>query len=732
MRSILSLTLGLLSVSTSSIAMAAQERQAPPAEEMQESSGLKDIVVTATRREARLQDVPVSVTAITAETLGGAGVSQVRDLGQVAPGFISGRNVGANQPTIRGVGSSGISPGDESNVATYIDGVYQADPFSTFIELVEVERVEVLRGPQGTTFGRNATGGLVNVITPDPSFDMRGRFAGEYGRSRLNANAFDIRGYVTGGLTNTVAADLAVLYRSNDGYIKDLVRGGTLGDQKVFDIRSKLLWQPSDTSKIVLTGEYIEQKSTANALQPYNNTNTRGFSFPGVILPTGPWQASTNIPPRLNFHHTQVALKTQFNFTGFDLETTGAYINSVTDYTTDSDSSNIFLGQIPIYGTSEALSQEVRLVSTSHGPFQWTVGAYGFHLKSATSAQIITSNGIVGGPVATLDLQPRVGATSFAGFGEGTYEVVPSLFVTAGVRYTTERKTFRQTVNGTRINFNPDPTTPPDYLASRRFNKTTYRGIVRYKFADNANIYASYSTGFKSGVYNGSSTLPDPVNPEEIESWEAGLKAEPFRWLRTNLSVFRYDYTDLQVQSRSPLATGNYILQNAAEAKITGGELELTASPLRGLQLNAAVAYNDGKYRNFPLAQTFVPLATGGNAAVTADVAGKRLIRSPKYTFSVGASWEHEYSAGTASLNANLFHSTRVYYDFANTFSQDPFTRVNARASWSPSGSDWTFSLWSTNLTNAKIVQQIRIGLASADQVYEPPRQVGVGVELKF
>ncbi|UZW55358.1 TonB-dependent receptor [Sphingobium sp. JS3065] len=669
MRAVLSLTLGLLSVSTSSIAMAAQEQEAPPGEK-EGSSGLEEIVVTATRREAKLQDVPVSVTAVTAETLGGAGVSQVRDLGQVAPGFISGRNVGANQPTIRGVGSSGVSPGDESNVATYVDGVYQADPFSTFIELVEIDRVEVLRGPQGTTFGRNATGGLVNVITPDPSFEMRGRIAGEYGRSRLKSNLFDVRGYITGGLTDAVAADLAVLYRSNDGYIKDLVRGGTLGDQKVFDVRSKLLWQPSDSAKLVLTGEYVEQKSTSNALQPYNNTNTRGLSYPGVILPTGPWQASTNIPPRLDFHSLKFALKTELNFDGFNVETTGAYQDSVTDYTTDSDSSNIFLGQIPIYGTAKNFSQEVRALSTSSGRFQWTAGVYAFYLKAGTSAQIITSNGLPGGPVSTLDLQPRITSRSFAGFAEGTYEIVPSLFVTVGARYTTEKKTFKQTVNGTTLAFGK---------TSRTFDKPTYRGIVRYQFAENANIYASYSTGFKSGVYNGSSTSPDPVNPEEIRSWEAGLKVEPLDWLRTNLSVFRYDYTDLQVQSRSPLANGNYILQNAGEARISGGEFELTASPLRGLQLNAAVSYNDGKYKNFPLAQTFVPLATGGNAAVTADVAGKRLIRSPEYTFSVGGAWKHEYSAGTARVNANLFHSARVYYDFANRFSQQPFTRVNGR-----------------------------------------------------
>src|SRR6476620_8479682 len=196
----------------------------------QQAGGLEDIVVTATRREERLQDVPVTVTAITAQSLAVADVATVRDLTQVIPGFVGSRNAGVFQPVIRGVGSTGISTGDEPNVATYIDGVYQPETGANWIDLVEVERVEVLRGPQGTVFGRNATGGLINIITPDPSFDTRGRVSARYGRLRNDAGQADVRAYVTGGLNETVAADFAGLYRNTDGYIVDLFRGGHVGD----------------------------------------------------------------------------------------------------------------------------------------------------------------------------------------------------------------------------------------------------------------------------------------------------------------------------------------------------------------------------------------------------------------------------------------------------------------------------------------------------------------------
>lgn len=272
-----------------------QARNTEQAAEAQAREADGMIIVNATRREENLQTVPVAVTAVSPQALTTSGVEQVRSLNQIVPGFNGGRNQMVMQPSIRGVGSSGTSVGDESNVAVYVDGVYQGDPYSTQIDLVEVSRVEVLRGPQGTVFGRNATGGLVNVVTPDPQFTPRARLKGSWGRMREDANNFDIRAYATGGVTDTIAADVAVLYRSQGGYVTDLLNGGAVGDTEIASIRSKLLFQPSEDAEFVLTVGYVDtHDETAATAQPFEG-NTLGANFAGVILPDEPWEIS-NFP----------------------------------------------------------------------------------------------------------------------------------------------------------------------------------------------------------------------------------------------------------------------------------------------------------------------------------------------------------------------------------------------------------------------------------------------------
>lgn len=711
-------------LSGSAMPAMAQDQAAEPLDSQQAERsdppvGLEEIVVTATRREQRLQDIPVTVTAITQDLAKSAGLVELRDMSLVVPAFSGGRNNGVSQPVIRGVGSSGVSVGDESNVATYIDGVYQADPYSTFLELVEVERVEVLRGPQGTVFGRNATGGLINIITPDPSFTLRGKLSARLGRTRNDANEYDLRAYVTGGLTQTLAADFAGSLRKNDGYITDLVRGGTLGEARVLDIRSKLLFQPSSRAKIILTGEYADQKSSINSVQPYEN-RTAGRSFPGAILPDEPWEASLTERPLLNYERYNLSLRTQFELGSVNLETTTGYMHSDVAQSTDSDASNILLGQIPFTTTAETISQEVRLLSTGSGPFTWLIGGYFFHLDGAMDLHLQNSTG-PGNPVTQTNLAPRLSTESYSAFAEGTYEVVPDLFVTAGGRYTTETRTFEQSVNGARLAFG---------TAENKSDKWTYRAAVRYKFAERANIYASYGTGFKSGVFNALGTRPIATDPETIRAIEGGIKVEPTRWLRTNLSVFHYDYRDLQVQARDAAGI-SYILQNAANAKIYGGELEVSAA-LSSVNLRGSVAYTHGTYDNFANAQTFSPLPSGGNQVSPRDVSGNRLIRTPRLSFNIGADWSTDLAGGQLTISSNLFHSGRVYHDFLNTLSQKPYSMLSAEVSWTTADESLRLSLWGNNLTNAAVFQQIRPGALGTDVIYERPRRIGIGAEFRF
>ncbi len=687
----------------------------------QETGGLEQIVVTATRREERLQDIPVTVTAVTSETLSTSGIVDARSLTQVIPGFTGNRTASVIQPVIRGIGSGGVSVGDEPNVATYIDGVYQPDAFSNALELVQVERVEVLRGPQGTVFGRNATGGLINVITPEPGFTTDGRLSARLGRLRNKANEYDIRGYVTTGLTEKIAVDFAGLYRQTEHYIPELSSGGMLGGIKVIDLRSKILLEASDNARFILTANYTKQRSNVNATQPLDN-NTAGRNYPGTILPDEPWEASLTLTPRIDYERFSASLRARFEFNNFDIETTTAFMHNVGRQDADADSTNSDVGSIAFPLKVQAESQEIRALSTGNGRFKWIVGFYAFHLNASMDPIALVQSPAPGLPLRTTILSPETETTSFAGFAEGTMQLTDRFFLTLGGRYTTEKKEFQQAVNGTQL---------PYGRVNRTFNKTTYRVAARYELTDSANVYASYGTGYKSGVYNVVSTSSTPVNPELIKAAEVGIKADPLPWLRTNLSVFHYWYTDLQVQART--ANGaSYVLQNAADAKIYGGELETTILPFDGFTIRASVTYNHGTYNKFPEAQDFIPLPTGGNQVAPGNAAGKSLIRAPKFTANLGLNWTTMVKDGKFGATLNLFFSDRVYYDFLNRFSQKPYELANGEISWTTPNEQVKFSLWGTNLTNAKVAQQIRQGAVATDILYEKPRTIGIGAELRF
>lgn len=684
------------------------------------SQGIEDIVVTATRREERLQQIPVTVTAVTGTSLAGAGIVDARSLTQIVPGFTGNRTASVIQPVIRGVGSGGVSVGDEPNVATYVDGVYQPDAFSNSLELVEVERVEVLRGPQGTVFGRNATGGLINVITPDPSFAPRVRISSRVGWLRNSSNDYNLRGYATTGLNDKIAVDFAGMYRKTEEYIPELSTGRKLGGVKVVDLRGKLLFEPSDSAKFVLTTNYTRQRSTLNATQPLNN-NTAAFLAPGVLLPTGPWESSMSLTPRIDYERFSASLRARFEFENFNIESTTAYMHNKGRQHADADSTNISLGDIKFPLKIEAESQEIRALSTNSSKFTWLVGVYAFNLDASMAPIDLANASGIGQPLIHTYLSPEVQTGSLAGFAEATAQVSEKFFLTVGGRYTTEKREFQQAVNGVQL---------PYGRVHKTFSNFTYKVAARYQITDSTNLYANYGTGFKSGVYNVVATSPIPVKPEKIKAGEIGLKSDPARWLRANLSLYYYDYSDLQVQARTPDGA-SYVLQNAASAEIYGGELEVNILPTDGLNIRASAAYNHGTYNKFPDAQDFIPKPGGGNTVTSTDAAGKTLIRAPRYTANLGADWTTTLAGREFGATANFFYSSRVYYDFLNRFSQKPYTMTSGEI-WYKATDNVKLSIWGTNLTNSKAAQQIRQGAMATDILYEKPRVVGVGLAMDF
>lgn len=704
------------------VALSAAAAESGTAERKSSPSTLEEIVVTATRREERLQDVPISVTALGEDALRAAGIRDLDGLGQAVPGFTAIRDSGGLRPVIRGVGSSGVIVGDEQNVATYVDGIYQGGSVFSWLDFVEVERVEVLRGPQGTMFGRNATGGLINVITPTPKFEPSGRISARYGTMRNGVEDYEAKLYATTGISSDVAVDFAALYRKNGGFVDNLVGSDDFGDQEAVYLRSKVLWQASDRVRATGTIDYINVDTQANVVEPYPGTVPRGAGFPGAVIPSRPLQASLDVVPESDYERVNAAVQVEFDMGDVRIESATAYSAINVLQTSDSDATNIMLGSNSFPGEVNTFSQEVRVLSADAGSrLQWLTGVYLFDLDASMTLDVATGSGGNAPPAVTV-VAPDISAQSAAAFAEGTYQFDDHWYGTLGARYTWEERKFAQTINGARLPFG---------TVEKVFTEPTYRAILKYRFDGRGSVYASYSTGFKSGVHNGAGTSPQPVEPEEIGSAEVGLKFEPREWLRTNVALFRYQYDNLQVTARS--ADLRYVLQNAASVTGTGGEVEINVAAGSRASAALAISYLDSQYDSFPAAQAFVPLATGGNLVTAADVANKQVIRAPRWTASLALQADFDAFGGILEIGANVYRSARVYFDALNVFSQKPYTLVNGEVSWRPSPeSALRFFVDARNLTDERTMNFIRPSAFVTDVVYDQPRRVGIGFEYAF
>ncbi|MBB3941482.1 iron complex outermembrane receptor protein [Novosphingobium fluoreni] len=689
--------------------------QAPPAPAPSAVTGagvVDDIVVTADRRERRLQDVPIAVTALSGESLVAQGVTQTIQLPQVVPGLVLARNTTILQPSIRGVGSRASTAGDESNVAIYIDGIYQPTSYTGVFDLLQVDRVEVLRGPQGTLFGRNATGGLINVITANPKFDFSGNAqvrAGRFGER-------SIQGYVTGPISQKIAFDVGAYYYRDHGYVRDLNDGGRTGRRRSFATRGKLLFEPTDTSRSVLSLSYMNgNDQSALAVQPVDN-QTIGRSQGATNLPAKPWQSSLSLNPIGRIRQFSAAWLNHVELGGVDLDLATAYQADRLRSLTDSDASNAPVQFTDTHQRSRTLSQEIRLSSNGGGPFTWIAGGYGF-LNKAYYYPIQTVRG-----TRPINIQDARNITkSLAAFAEGTYAVTDALSLTVGGRYSYEHRRFTATNTNTVNTVSIDPRTS--------FKQFTPRAIVKYDIAPRANIYASYSRGFKSGVFNTGGRSPLPVEPEKITAYEGGIKADPLSWLRTNLSVFFYDYKDIQLSQRDP--NGVSILQNAGVARMKGGELEVTAQATRDLSLRAAASYLDAKFRKFDNAVVTVPLPNGGNNQIAIDAAGKDSIRAPKFTLNVSGTYQRDLGPGTLGLTASVFYSDKFFWDYLNRLKQPHYAIANGEISWTTPG-QLRIGIYGTNLTNKAVQSNVVTSTLGDYASYQRPRSYGVSVAQEF
>jgi iron complex outermembrane receptor protein len=630
-----------------------------------ESATLQEIVVTAQRRTENLQIVPIAVTAISPTQIHDLNIVTLKDIQLVTPGltFESGYNFA--QPFIRGVGTSNPTPGVESAVATYIDGAYVERAEAQITDLFDVAGVQVLKGAQGTLWGRNASGGAIIYTTNDPGLNAYSTSVNaEYGSYN------HVLGEVVTNipLSDTLAVRLGGHFVHEDGYITNLVGGPKLGGRQSGTLRGKIKWQPTEQFSAVLAVDGFKGIDRNNAQREVAAAPLCAVcSIPGSGA--GPVARFYDVAQDLTatpFYTSASNATLHLNYAGDRFAT-----SSVTYYRYDFTTVTVDEGLSPFplfdYGAQDggkSLGQEFQASTDFSGMFNALAGVSylyddshdGTNLTGLSFAALLPIFGSQ--PYAYNDVLTK----SYAGFAELYATPLEHLKLTVGGRYTADSRTLTGRENAAANAALAPPGAPATWSEHATFNKFTPRVVAAYDLGE-VNVYASWNRGFKAGGYNTPTfSSTNVVNPESIDNYEIGAKYESAdRRLRLNAAAFYYTYSDIQVNIVS-ITTGGQILQNAAGARGKGAELDGNYQATSWLTAFGSAAYLHARYTSYPNASIVNPTAIG-LAQGTADLTGQPLTRSPSFNGTVGFS---VHAPVTEDWLANLSvvgrYTTRYYF----------------------------------------------------------------------
>jgi iron complex outermembrane recepter protein len=724
----------------------AQAAPAEPAPAPAADTGMADIVVTAQKREEKLLDVPIAISVIGGGTAQTQGVVSSRDLGIVTPGLVSGQAGYTFQPSIRGISSTGTSAGDEANVALYVDGVYYAAQGSTAFNLANIDRVEVLKGPQGTLFGRNATGGAIRVVTSDPSQRTEFRAVGSLGLD--GAKSKEISVYGNTAITDTLAANLTGYYYDDDGYLKNAdpnYDGKKQGSLRTYTLRGKLLFTPTDRLRIVAEGDYGKSRSGVELTTTFID-NINGFkNVVGVIPAPGKFQVSTNEQNYDRGTNYGGYINAQYDLGKVVITSITADRVSKIGVSLDNDRTNLPINRNVYQVNTKTFSEELNFASHFGGPFEAIGGLYYFHSNAgnpffnslAATLSPVNAAGMrtITKPIALASsIRDFVKDDSYAAFGEGTYHFTDKLSIVAGLRYNYEKK--RATTSNLLV---PGSPVVDD---SGHWSNVSYRATLNYKPNSDILLYFTKSTGFKSGVINAAAyTYPKPhdrVKPEKVDAYEIGLKAKAGP-LSLSTSAFYYKYKDIQLTVNNSLSAaagvvGINILQNAAQAKIGGFDADLSGKISQHFSANLGFSWlPEAKYSSFPAGIHYVTAPGGlGAVAVASDISGSRILRSPKTTVNAGLVYQTDVARGNLRVSGNYFHSSSLYLVVGEGSEQPAYSQVNFEVSWTDPSKHYTVGVWGRNATNQAYFISGLANTGGFSAVWAKPREIGLRLGVNY
>lgn len=714
---------------------------AAPADATSQQAG--EIVVTAQRRSERLQDVPIAMTAVNPQTATELGLRNLRDIQLAMPGTDLAAATGFTMLFIRGIGVPFTTPGLEPPVAIYLDGAYlpRAGGLNSLLDMVDPGQIEVLRGPQGTLYGRNATGGVILLNSANPTDKFEGRVMAEYGR-------FDhkqIDGMLNVPLSDTLSVRVAGRLRKEDGYVTNF-DGTKLGQQNNYTARVRARWAPTDNFEV--TGGVEWQRSRA-----FEFIDQLGSGAPTcyVCQTTGQttsefYEAGENAPTPYYNRLFKADLRARLSLGSVDISSLTTYFNNISVQRADND-----FTQAPVFffnvlrNGGKAFAQEFQLTSNFDGPFSFIAGAN--YLRDKPHLDIQLDGSAYDFSVAATGAYPAsfnsLTTDSVSAFLEGTYEITDQVKVIAGGRYTHDKRRISVT-NGPGFQLFG---APASYTRSASFDAFTPRFVLAW---DNGpvNIYYSFTRAFKAGGFSSAAPFPGtPVDPEKMFNHEVGMKTSSFGGrLRTALSIFYYKNKGLQTQILDATGSGT-VTQNAGATEGYGAEFEINGDPMPGLQLGASLGYLHAEYVDYQNASqvcfdptgTSNPTAPGATLyACSVDLSGTRVPRAPKITASLNARYSFDIGGWEASLAGIAQYRSRFLFwpgagGQLGYDQQKGYTVANISGYVSPPGTGLRLGLYADNVLGTKYTM-IRTTSQPYGQYFSAakPTTYGVRVEYSF
>lgn len=690
---------------------------------------VEEVVVTARKISERLQDVPASVSAVTAKQIQAAGINDFQHLTATLPNVaMSGGIAGVlqGQIGIRGISTLVRNIGVESGVGFYVDGVYLGRPDNYNQELIDVDRVEVLRGPQGVLFGKNTIAGVFNIATKTPSATPEGEMRVEAG----NYNLARVQAYVMGPLSDTVSGKLSAGYVSRDG-VYDHLSGGKAGDSlNLASYRGQLFYKPTDRAEVVFSVDGLKDRGHPAFFQV---TDLAGYSSANTTVEaTTPHKIDNNRPDALSRDNWGASITGTYRFDFGTLTTITAYRSSAYKASLDDDQNQVdYLSADRWSDTTHVFSQEIRLAGALGEKATYLVGAY-YADQTIKTDRILTIGlgfGIPGDPALTT--VGSVKTKSYAAFGDLDYHLTEKLTGSLGLRYSKEDKSvdFVQDDKAGVFQYLGLPSL--SYAASTSDTDLSPTVSLSYKFTDDIMAYGRVARGFKSAAFNVdlvSSTKGLAAGPESATTVEAGLKSDLFdRRLRANVAVFTTKYDDLQV---SQLLGSGVTLSNAGKATINGAEAELTGYVTPAFKLEGSAGYVDATYDRFK--NCGVPASLGGGSA---DCSGNKVIGAPKFTFHAAAEYTHPISIGDLVARLDFSSQSSVYFEATNSTRFKSDARSVADARIGVRTEKWDAFIWGKNLGDEvyETYKDDRSGVGVLKTTaYGEPRTFGVALAARF